>query len=220
MSSDFQRALAFMLKAEAGYTNHPADRGGPTNKGILQREYDQYRRAEGLPPADVRDILNAKMEDIYLHNYWLAGRYDRMPWSVSLAHFDACVNVGVAQAVKFLQRTVGTRDDGVVGPLTLGALTAALKRESPRVLAVRLARQRIPLYRELAKRDPQQRVFLSGWLNRVEAILIHRKSEHRLERNRLKGTLGNAINALLSAAAMNFGKLIKWVGQFWLLAPC
>jgi hypothetical protein len=42
------------------------------------------------------------------------------------------------------------------------------------------------------------------------------KSEHRLERNRLKGTLGNAINALLSAAAMNFGKLIKWVGQFWL----
>ncbi len=37
-----------------------------------------------------------------------------------------------------------------------------------------------------------------------------------LERNRLKGTLGNAVNALLSAAAMNFGKLLKWVGQFWL----
>jgi IS5 family transposase len=47
----------------------------------------------------------------------------------------------------------------------------------------------------------------------------HMKSEHRLERNRLKGTLGNAINALLSAAAMNFGKLIKSVGQFWLFFP-
>jgi IS5 family transposase len=42
------------------------------------------------------------------------------------------------------------------------------------------------------------------------------KSEHRSERNRLKGTLGNAINALLSAAALNFGKWIKWVGRFWL----
>jgi len=50
----------------------------------------------------------------------------------------------------------------------------------------------------------------------IEPIIGHMKSEHRLERNRLKGTLGNAINALLSAAAMNFGKLIKWVGQFWL----
>jgi hypothetical protein len=29
-----------------------------------------------------------------------------------------------------------------------------------------------------------------------------------LERNRLKGTQGNAINALLSAAAMNFQKLL------------
>ncbi|MGA9668818.1 MAG: hypothetical protein WBQ94_06395, partial [Terracidiphilus sp.] len=38
------------------------------------------------------------------------------------------------------------------------------------------------------------------------------KSEHRLERNRLEGVEGNAINALLSAAAMNFHKLL---GAFW-----
>jgi IS5 family transposase len=50
----------------------------------------------------------------------------------------------------------------------------------------------------------------------IEPTIGHMKSEHRLERNRLKGTLGNAVNALLSAAAMNFGKLLKWVGQFWL----
>jgi hypothetical protein len=49
----------------------------------------------------------------------------------------------------------------------------------------------------------------------IEPIIGHMKSGHRLERNRLKGTLGNAINALLSAAAMNFGKLLKWVGRFW-----
>ena len=50
----------------------------------------------------------------------------------------------------------------------------------------------------------------------IEPTIGHMKSEHRLERNRLKGTLGTAVNALLSAAAMNFGKLLKWVGQFWL----
>ena len=171
MTPDFQRALAFVLKAEGGYTNHPADRGGPTNKGILQREYDQYRRRKGRPAANVRDILNTEVEEIYLHDYWLGGRCDRMPWPVSLAHFDACVNTGVTQAAKFLQRTVGTRDDGLIGPITLGALKLVFERGAPEALAGRLARQRIAFYRELAKRDPEQRAFLQGWLNRVKVLV-------------------------------------------------
>src|ERR1035437_10323227 len=53
------------------------------------------------------------------------------------------------------------------------------------------------------------------WMKRraaVEPSIGHLKSEHRLERNRLKGTAGNAINAILAAAAMNFQKLL---GAFW-----
>jgi len=49
------------------------------------------------------------------------------------------------------------------------------------------------------------------WMKRraaIEPTIGHLKAEHRLERNRLKGTHGNAINALLSAAAMNFQKLL------------
>jgi IS5 family transposase len=48
------------------------------------------------------------------------------------------------------------------------------------------------------------------WMKRraaVEPTIGHCKSGHRLERNRLKGVLGDAINALLSLAAMNFQKL-------------
>jgi transposase, IS5 family len=43
----------------------------------------------------------------------------------------------------------------------------------------------------------------------VEPSIGHLKAEHRLERNRLKGITGDAINALLSAAAMNFQKLLR-----------
>ncbi len=111
--------------------------------------------------------MQAEVADIYLHDYWIACHCDKTQWPVSLAHFDSCVNTGVTQAAKFLQRTVGTRDDGVIGPLTLAALASALERESPGALATRLARQRVAFYRQLAKRDPEQRVFLSGWLNRV-----------------------------------------------------
>jgi lysozyme family protein len=129
------------------------------------------------PCALVRRVLEtplfvqAAVADIYLHDYWFAGRCDRMPWPVSLAQFDACVNTGVVQAAKFQQRTVATRDDGLIGSLTLEALTSALERDSLGALAVRLARQRIAFHRELARSDPEQRVFLSGWLNRVEVLV-------------------------------------------------
>jgi IS5 family transposase len=42
----------------------------------------------------------------------------------------------------------------------------------------------------------------------VEPTIGHLKSDYRLERNRLKGTLGDKLNALFSAAAMNFKKLL------------
>ena len=46
----------------------------------------------------------------------------------------------------------------------------------------------------------------------VEPSIGHLKVEHRLERNRLKGVAGDAFNAILSAAAMNFQKLLR---AFW-----
>lgn len=57
------------------------------------------------------------------------------------------------------------------------------------------------------------------WMKRraaVEPTIGHLKSEHRLERNRLKGAKGDAINAILSAAAMNFQKLQGFFWHFWL----
>ncbi|MFA5689957.1 MAG: IS5 family transposase [Kiritimatiellales bacterium] len=43
----------------------------------------------------------------------------------------------------------------------------------------------------------------------VEPSIGHLKSGHRLNRNRLKGKEGDQLNAILSAAGMNFAKLLK-----------
>jgi IS5 family transposase len=48
----------------------------------------------------------------------------------------------------------------------------------------------------------------------VEPATGHCKNEHRMERNRLWGEMGDAINALLSSAAMNFQKLPALFGHF------
>lgn len=60
-------------------------------------------------------------------------------------------------------------------------------------------------------RRPGNRTLRCHWKRRnaIEPIIGHLKSEHRLDRNRLKGVYGDTINALLSAAAFNFKKLLR-----------
>ena len=54
------------------------------------------------------------------------------------------------------------------------------------------------------------------WMKRRAAIepgIGHLKREHRMDRNRLMGTQGDCFNAILSAAGMNFAKLLSWLAD-------
>lgn len=56
------------------------------------------------------------------------------------------------------------------------------------------------------------------WMKRRAAIepgIGHLKREHRMDRNRLKGKEGDYVNAVLSAAGMNFAKLLKWLAELF-----
>ncbi len=47
----------------------------------------------------------------------------------------------------------------------------------------------------------------------VEPVIGHVKAEHRMDRNYLKGRLGDRINAALAAAGYNFGPLLRWLAE-------
>jgi transposase, IS5 family len=51
--------------------------------------------------------------------------------------------------------------------------------------------------------------------NAIEPVIGHMKSDGRLARNFLKGTSGDAINALLCAAAHNLRKILNKLRLFW-----
>ncbi len=48
----------------------------------------------------------------------------------------------------------------------------------------------------------------------IEPIIGHLKSDHRLNRNHLKGKAGDRANVVLAAAAYNMAKLLAWF--YWL----
>lgn len=49
----------------------------------------------------------------------------------------------------------------------------------------------------------------------IEPVIGHTKNEHRMERNYLLGSKGDANNALLAAVGYNFRRLLAWLA-FWL----
>jgi IS5 family transposase len=71
------------------------------------------------------------------------------------------------------------------------------------------------------------RVWISGQVRRVtasirremkrraavEPVIGHVKAGHRMDRNYLKGRVGDRINAVLAAAGYNFGLLLRWLAE-------
>lgn len=164
--SGFLQALPVTLRFEGGYANHPNDPGGATMKGVTQATYDAYRDESGEPRRDVRAIADAEVEAIYHRRYWLAGKCDALPWPVSLCHFDACVNHGLTNAAKILQRAAGAAGDGKIGPRTLAAVAAV----APLDLVNRMLWERLEFYERISFRNAKLRVFLLAWLSRVNAL--------------------------------------------------
>jgi IS5 family transposase len=74
--------------------------------------------------------------------------------------------------------------------------------------------------------DSRRRGAIAGsvwrWMKRraaIEPSIGHLKEHKRMESNRLKGTEGDKLNAVLSAAGMNFAKLLTALGALWSLLP-
>lgn len=155
----FSRAMAFALKWEGGdkITRDPIDPGGTTKYGISQRAY---------PHLDIESLTYEQAAEIYERDYWRKGRCDQLPDPANLAHFDACVNCGVVQAAKFLQRALGVKDDGVIGVKTLAAVVNADPKEIAREAIV----QREKYYHNLVSRKPALSRFINGWLNRTSDL--------------------------------------------------
>ena len=97
-SGNFERCLAHTLKWEGGYSNHPDDPGGPTMHGVIQREYDVWRRTQGKRTRPVRQIEDEELREIYRSEYWDAVDCDGLVAGMDLCVFDAAVNSGVARA--------------------------------------------------------------------------------------------------------------------------
>lgn len=162
-AKNFEASLALVLKHEGGFSNHPRDPGGATMRGVIQRVYDAYRKRKGRAKRSVRNITDDELQEIYRDQYWTAIKGDALPRGVDYCVFDGAVNSGPVQSVKWLQRALGVKADGMIGMVTLGAVDA---HKDKKALVRSICGKRMSFLQAL-KHWP---VFRKGWSRRVAEV--------------------------------------------------
>ncbi len=158
----YDAALTRLLAHEGGYTNHPADPGGPTNFGITIYDYRKYRKPDATA-ADVRTMQVDEAKAIYRSKYWNAQRCDELPAGVDYAVFDYGVNSGIGRSGKVLRRALKLPDGAsVVSEAVIAAARAADAKE----LIVGICEERLRFLQSLRTWG----VFGKGWGARVAEV--------------------------------------------------
>lgn len=147
---------------EGGDVNHPDDPGGFTSRGVTAGAGASYRKRKGLPPKAVNLWTAKEVDQFYYDDYWMGVNAELLPYGVDLATFDAGVMSGPSRGAKWLQRAVGAKQDGRVGPETI-RLTAA---NDPGATIRKMCGYRLSFVQGLGT----WKVFGKGWSRRIADI--------------------------------------------------
>lgn len=142
------------LKNDGGQTNHHNDKGGLTRFGLSQK----YN-----PEIDVTKLTLESAVAHYHQKYYLLPHIDKLPHTIQPAVFDAYVNAGADESIKFLQISCGAAADGIIGQQTISHV---MGRNTHALLIDFLSRRGLD-YSLTAACDRSQSGYLRGWLRRT-----------------------------------------------------
>ena len=160
--ADFAKYAPKLLVIEGGYVWHPEDKGGPTCCGVTLKVYRQYYG----PNKTIEDLKNIKYGEfchIMKDGYWDKVKGDQIE-NQCLAEIiaDWCVNSGLT-GIRKVQEILGCKADGIVGAITLSLINSS----NPKQLHERIWNARQQFYVNIVKRNPSQKIFMNGWMNRL-----------------------------------------------------
>jgi lysozyme family protein len=143
------------IKIEGDYVNDPHDSGGETKYGISKKSY---------PQIDIKNLSIDAAIEIYKRDFFYRLHLDqiasiRVRWKV----FDIAVNQGPGTAARHLQKIVGAKVDGKIGPETIEKSNAIDEKE----LLWKLMQEQIFRYVEIVSAQTIQLIFLKGWIRRA-----------------------------------------------------
>lgn len=161
-----EKLMPFILQWEGGFVDDPDDRGGATNKGVTLTTFRQYY-GQSRTVDDLRNITEEQWLHIFKCGYWDKMKGDDIDnQSVANILVDWAYNSGPKTPSKAVQRIVGATPDGIIGRKTLSSINS----RNPEQLFSYIKQERIDFYNNICEKNPSQRKFLKGWMNRVNSL--------------------------------------------------
>lgn len=120
--------------------------------------------AMSYPNEDIVGLTVERAREIIKADFWGPSGAEALPDEVRFDVLDTAVHMGVRTAIRMLQRAVGETDDGVMGPLTLQAVS----NMPPSVLRLRFNGSRLFFLASL----PAWTHFNRGWARRIASNLL------------------------------------------------
>lgn len=176
MTARIEDIITRVVQREAGYVDHPSDRGGPTNWGITE----SVARLAGWQ-GNMIDLPESFARDVYRRRYVLTPSFDKVAYtSVAVGEelVDTGVNMGPAVASVFFQRWLNAFNqrgrryedlfvDGRIGPATIKAFNGYVDfrgQEGEDVMVAALNAVQGNRYLEIAENNVTQEDFIYGWI--------------------------------------------------------
>jgi lysozyme family protein len=164
-----------IIAAEAGYNNHPADRGGPTKYGVTLKTLENWL-GRSCTAQDVQGLSKNVAHEIYYSWYYIKPAINELPTLIQPIMLDMAINHGRGRAVDLLQETLNAHGfpcgqaDGRIGTKTLAAAGTAVTQMGDGLI-VSLVNRRKLFYQGIVRDDPSQQVFIEGWIARANSFL-------------------------------------------------
>ena len=157
---NFDHAFDLLITHEGSFVHRPFsdDPGGATKYGITEK----VARSYGYDGA-MQDLSLEFAKSVYRNLYWDACQCDAMPDPLRYPLFDAAVNSGPGQSIKWLQSAVGVKADGIIGPMT----RQAANMSAPMVVRQQMIGKRLSFMTNLSNWPANAR----GWSRRIASIL-------------------------------------------------
>ena len=162
--ADYKKLIPTVLKYEGGYAGN-IDGKICTMKGVT---LDTYRKYFGRQKTckELRGISNAEWEYIFKEGFWDRWKADEINnQSIANLLVDWCWTSGI-YGIKYPQRILGVKDDGIVGDKTIAAVN---NYPNQKELFDKLWNRRKKHFEDIAKTHNRAK-FLNGWLRRLLAF--------------------------------------------------
>ena len=162
----FNDAFDRLITHEGDFSDDPRDSGnwtgGAPGIGLLKgTKFGIAASSYGY--LDIKNLTLDEAKTIYQRDFWdVCG--EAHP-AVKFQLFDASVNHGRSNAIRFLQRAVKVADDGEWGVIS----QAALNRMDPNDVLLRFLAYRLKFWASLQKFD----IYGRGWTNRGAENLLY-----------------------------------------------